>query len=92
MRAIVSQILLPKADGTGRVVAREIMFNNDSIRNLIIRGDTQHLYSTIEISKQDNMILMDESLQRLIENGTVSESVAKYSMRDPSRLNMFKKK
>ncbi|MBB1554445.1 PilT/PilU family type 4a pilus ATPase [Candidatus Gracilibacteria bacterium] len=92
MRAIVSQILLPKADGTGRVVAREIMFNNDSIRNLIIRGDTQHLYSTIEISKQDNMILMDESLQRLVENGTISESVAKYSMRDPSRLQMFKKK
>ena len=92
MRAIVSQILLPKADGTGRVVAREIMFNNDSIRNLIIRGDTQHLYSTIEIGKQDNMILMDESLQRLVENGTISESVAKYSMRDPSRLQMFKKK
>lgn len=89
MRAIVSQILLPKKDGTGRVVAREIMYNNDSVRNLIVRGETQHLYSTIEISKQDNMILMDESLQRLVEAGIISESVAKYSMRDPSRLQMF---
>ena len=90
MKAIVSQILLPKKDGTGRVVAREIMFNNDSIRNLIVRGETQHLYSTLEISKQDNMILMDESLQKLVEKGEISESVAKHSMRDPSRLNMFK--
>jgi twitching motility protein PilT len=37
LRAVVSQVLLPKADGSGRVVAREIMLNNDSIRNLIIR-------------------------------------------------------
>lgn len=37
LRAVVSQVLLPKVDGSGRVVAREIMLNNDSIRNLIIR-------------------------------------------------------
>jgi twitching motility protein PilT len=37
LKAIVSQVLLPKADGTGLVVAREVMLNNDSIRNLIIR-------------------------------------------------------
>lgn len=90
MKAIVSQILLPKKDGSGRIVAREIMFNNDSIRNLIIRGETQHLYSTLEISKQDNMILMDESLQKLVEKSEISENTAKHSMRDPSRLEMFK--
>lgn len=53
MRGIISQILLPKKDGTGRVVAREIMFNNDSIRNLIIRGDTQHMYSVLETSRAE---------------------------------------
>lgn len=37
LRCVISQVLLPKADGAGRVVAREIMLNNDSIRNLIIR-------------------------------------------------------
>lgn len=89
MKAIVSQILLPKKDNSGRAVAREIMYNNDSIRNLIIRGETQHLYSTIEISKQDNMILMDEALQKLVEKNVISAEVAKYNMRDPSRLNMF---
>lgn len=91
MKAIVSQILLPKKDWSGRVVAREIMFNNDSIRNLIIRGETQHLYSTLEISKQDNMMLMDESLMTLVNKGLISENVAVHSMRDPSRLSMFQK-
>lgn len=91
MKAIISQILLPKKDNSGRVVAREIMFNNDSIRNLIIRWETQHLYSTLEISKQDNMILMDESIQKLVEKGIVSEEIAKHYMRDYSRLHMFKK-
>lgn len=37
MRGIISQILLPRADHSGRIVAREVMINNDSIRNLIIR-------------------------------------------------------
>jgi twitching motility protein PilT len=37
MRAIISQILLPKKEKNGRIVAREIMINNDSVRNLIIR-------------------------------------------------------
>lgn len=62
LKAIISQVLLPKKDGTGRVVAREIMLNNDSIRNLIIRGETQHMYSILEISKQEGMQLMDDSI------------------------------
>lgn len=90
MRSIVSQILLPKKDGSGLIVAREIMFNNDSIRNLIIRGETQHLYSMIEIGRQDHMMLMDESIQALVDKGIISEDVARYNMRDASRLHMFK--
>lgn len=65
MKAIISQILLPRKDGTGRVVAREIMFNNDSIRNLIIRGETQQMYSVLETSKQEGMTLMDDTLINL---------------------------
>lgn len=91
MKAIVSQILLPKADNSGRVVAREIMFNNDSIRNLIIRGETPHLYSTLEISKQDHMMLMDESLQKLFEQNIISYETAKNAMRDPTRLALVQK-
>lgn len=89
MRAVISQVLLPKKDNSGRVVAREIMFNNDSIRNLIVRGETQHLYSTLEISKQDGMMLMDEAITSLLSKGMITREVAKNNMRDPSRLDMF---
>ncbi|MBP9779158.1 PilT/PilU family type 4a pilus ATPase [Candidatus Gracilibacteria bacterium] len=87
MRAIISQILLPKKDGTGRVVAREIMFNNDSIRNLIIRGDTQHMYSVLETSRQDGMLLMDDALLGLYKRGHIAPSTVEFNIRDKSRMN-----
>jgi twitching motility protein PilT len=89
MKAIVSQILLPKKDGSGRVVAREVMLNTDSVRNLIIRGDTQHMYSVLETSKQDGMILMDDALIHLCKKDIITPEVAKNSLRDPSRLSFI---
>jgi twitching motility protein PilT len=87
MRAIVSQILLPKNDVSGRVVARELMFNNDSVRNLITRWETQHLYSVLELSKQDGMNLMDEALMDLVKSNQISIKTARVSMRDTSKLD-----
>ena len=87
MRAIISQILLPKKDGTGRVVAREIMFNNDSIRNLIIRWDTQHMYSVLETSRQEWMLLMDDALLGLFKRWHIVWSTVEYNIRDKSRMN-----
>jgi twitching motility protein PilT len=86
MRMILSQILLPKSDTTGMIVAREIMFNNDSVRNLIIRGETQHLYSVLELGKQDGMLLMDDALVDLVHNHQIYTRTAMMSMRDPSKL------
>ncbi len=86
LKMVVSQVLIPKADNSGRVVAREILVNNDSARNLILRGQTQHIYSTIETSSQEGMILMDQSVQNLFKEGLISESNALYNMRDRDRL------
>jgi twitching motility protein PilT len=88
MRAILSQILLPKSDTTGLIVAREIMFNNDSVRNLIIRWETQNLYSVLELGKQDGMMLMDESLMNLVRDHHIYTKTAQMVMRDPSRLGV----
>ena len=88
MRAIISQILLPKSDTTGMIVARELMFNNDSVRNLIIRGETQNLYSVLELGKQDGMILMDESLMNLVRDHKIYTKTAQLFMRDPSKFDI----
>ncbi len=89
LRCVISQVLLPKLDGTGRVVAREIMLNNDSIRNLIIRGETHHMYSVLEISKQEGMILMDDAIIDLYRRKYVAkETILKY-VRDKDRIAML---
>ncbi|GAB0175132.1 MAG: type IV pilus twitching motility protein PilT [Candidatus Altimarinota bacterium] len=89
LRAVVSQVLLPKADGTGRVVAREIMLNNDSIRNLIIRGETHHMYSILEISKQEGMILMDDAIIDLYKRKHVTRSIIEKYIHDKTRIAML---
>ncbi|MBS9783954.1 PilT/PilU family type 4a pilus ATPase [Candidatus Gracilibacteria bacterium] len=86
LKMVVSQVLIPKADHSGRVVAREILVNNDSVRNLILRGQTQHIYSTVETASQEGMILMDQSIKNLFKEGLISEYDALYSMRDRDRL------
>jgi len=89
LTGVVSQTLLPRADQSGRIVAREIMLNNDSIRNLIIRGETQHMYSILEISKQDGMILMDDAIIEHYKNGLVSKDIITQYIRDVDRINMI---
>jgi twitching motility protein PilT len=59
---IISQRLLPRIDKDGRIPAREILLNNDAVRNLIITGKTHQLYSVIEVSSKNGMILMDKYL------------------------------
>lgn len=87
MRMIISQILLPKSDTSGMIVAREVMFNNDSVRNLIIRGETQNLYSVLELWKQYGMNLMDDSILELLTNHKIYTKTAEMAMRDPSKIH-----
>ena len=89
LKAIISQVLLPKMDGTGRVVAREIMLNNDSIRNLIIRGETHHMYSVLEICKQEGMQLMDDSIIDLYRKKYVDLATIKNFVHDKDRIAML---
>ena len=61
----MSQILLPRKSGTGRVAAREVLLNNDAVRSLIIQGATHQVYSMIELGAQEGMVLMDRALETL---------------------------
>lgn len=62
---VISQRLLPRADGKGRIPGREMLFCNDAVRNLIITGKTHQLYSVIEISQKEGMVLMDKYILAL---------------------------
>jgi len=72
LRGIVSQQLVPKADGTGRVIALEIMVNTPAVAALIRDSKTFMLPGVIQTGKRLGMKLMDDSLLELMEAGTIT--------------------
>jgi len=72
LRGIVSQQLVPRADGTGRVVALEIMVNTPAVANLIREAKTFMLPGIIQTGKKLGMRLMDDSLLELMEQGVIT--------------------
>jgi twitching motility protein PilT len=72
LRGIVSQQLIPRLDGQGRVVALEIMVNTPAVANLIRESKTFMLPGIIQTGKKLGMRLMDDSLIELVQNGIIS--------------------
>jgi twitching motility protein PilT len=71
LQGIVTQTLLPKADGSGRVCALEILFLDDAIRNLIRQGKIEQVYSYMQTGTRRGMQTMEQSLSALVERRLV---------------------
>jgi len=82
LKGVVSQTLLPRKDGQGRVCAYEILLANEGVSNCIKEGKTHQLYSMMQIGKDQGMQLLDEDLARLVNNGVVELEVALAKARD----------
>lgn len=65
LRAVISQRLLPKANGAGMVVAREILINNPAVSNLIRQNKVNQINSVIQTSSKDGMITLEKSIQNM---------------------------
>ncbi|MEM1157548.1 MAG: PilT/PilU family type 4a pilus ATPase [Verrucomicrobiota bacterium] len=76
IRGVICQQLVPKADGTGRVLALEIMTNTPAVANLIREGDNHMLPGVMQTGKKDGMRLMDDSLMELYEANIISSDEA----------------
>ena len=70
--SVISQTLLPTADGKGRVAGFEIMIQNPAISNLIRENKTFRIDSTIQTSASSGMILLDDWLFKLYKNKIVN--------------------
>ena len=70
---VLSQRLIPRAEGHGRVGIHELMFITPAIRNLIKSGDLVQINNNIELGSQDGMINMRTSADRLRDQGIVRE-------------------
>ncbi len=76
LRGIITQQLVPRADGNGRVLALEILLNNPAVANTIREGKTFMLPGLIQIGKAAGMKLMDESLLELCLAGYIAPDEA----------------
>ncbi|MFH1725783.1 MAG: PilT/PilU family type 4a pilus ATPase [Elusimicrobiota bacterium] len=82
LAGVVSQTLLRKKDGMGQVAAREILIMNQAIKTLIREKKTYQIGSQIETGKETGMILLNESIQRLVMSDIVSPEEALFKSMD----------
>jgi twitching motility protein PilT len=76
LKAVISQSLLPRRDGSGRVAAWEILRNTQAVAGLIRDAKTFQIPSAMQTGANTGMMLMDASLLRLVQDGTVDPRVA----------------
>jgi twitching motility protein PilT len=76
LRGVMSQQLLKKADGSGRVAAMEILINTPATANLIRQGKLDQLENTMQTGGAVGMRTMDSAIQALLDSGAVSGAEA----------------
>ncbi|MCB9772549.1 MAG: PilT/PilU family type 4a pilus ATPase [Candidatus Omnitrophica bacterium] len=76
LQGVVSQLLLPKADGVGRVLSTEVMVVTPGIRNLIREQAIEQIPTAIQTGSAYGMNTMDKSLQKLYQEGTITYETA----------------
>jgi twitching motility protein PilT len=86
LQGIVTQQLLPTADGSSRVVGAEVMVPNPAIRNLIREGKTHQIYSALQTSASVGMQTMDSHLAQLVRSGKIARSLAEQRAAVPEEL------
>ena len=79
IRGIVCQQLIPRKDGKGRALAMEILLNTQAVGNLIRERKLFQIPSIIQTSRQQGMILLDNSLMDLVTRGVIDGTEAYYA-------------
>jgi twitching motility protein PilT len=86
LAGIVSQELLPRVDGRGRVPAVEILVATPAVRNLVRRGRIEQIRSQLTLEQNVGMLDLDQSLARLVLDGLVDPAEARARARVPEEF------
>ena len=87
LECVVSQQLLKKADGSGRVAALEILFANNAVRNLIRESKTYQISSVMQTNRRAGMQTMDDALYDLYMRKLIDGDNAVTYAQDPVSMN-----
>ena len=90
LQGVVTQALLPTADGRGRVAACEILLPDDAVRNLIRQGKVEQVYSIMQTNTKRGMQTLEQSLADLVISGVVHREIAMtYSSRKEQLVSLI---
>ena len=86
--AVISQVLLKRADAVGRVAAFEVMLMNPAIGNLIRKNETHKIQSTIQTSRRMGMITLDDHLLEMVQKGAITRQEGLDHAQEPKDLEL----
>jgi twitching motility protein PilT len=89
LRGVLAQLLLKKADGSGRIAVNEILIANAAVSAIIREGATQKLQDVIVSGKGQGMQFMDDAIWTLLQQGIVTPHEAFMKAIDKSRFKKF---
>ena len=90
LEAVMSQTLLARSDGQGRVMACELMIPNPAIRNLIREEKVHQLYSQMQVGQQKwGMVTMSQSLLDLVSRRLITPEAAIEAATEPEELKQM---
>jgi twitching motility protein PilT len=86
LQGVVTQTLIPTADGTGRVAALEILLPDDGTRNLIRQGKVEQVYTIMQTGTQKGMQTMEQALSELTLRRVITLDMAISRSSRPDQL------
>jgi twitching motility protein PilT len=89
LRGVLAQLLLKKADGSGRLAVNEILIASPAVSAIIREGATQKLQDVIVAGKGQGMQFMDDAIQALLQQGAVAPHEAFMKAIDKGRFKEF---
>ena len=89
LRGIISQQLVPKLDGSGRILSLELLINTPAVANCIREGKTFMLPGVMQTGKNVGMVTMDDSLKRLYSAGLISQEETLSRCEDKIEMQRF---
>jgi twitching motility protein PilT len=86
LQAVISQTLIKKKDGSGRVAAHEIMLATPAIRNLVRESKIAQMYSVMQTSNNVGMQTLDHNLTDLVRRNVISTQDARAIAKTPDNF------
>jgi twitching motility protein PilT len=86
LRAVISQRLVRKADGSGQTPALETLVVTKAVGNLIRENKAFQIQSILQTGAAQGMVMLDQSIRALVKSGTISREEALLHVEDPKIL------